>query len=666
MSNLSLLVALSLLSIFIVVLIVSTLGAPFGLEVVHSPLLITLTANILVTELIAIFTAVTAERENDAQERRAQKKAASTFIFANALSALAVLTNSFMETVELSKVTAENGLSLLLEVWIDRELDLFVEVYRNVLGGIMLVAIIVALRGAALIASMENSRDAPPVPSIFLSLILMILGALIGTHWQEVPFESRQIMGTWGSIVTWGTALALLIFTLIASAVITLATIRTISLSIFGVVREGQRVVGSGISFVLGLVSWEVFKGTLVGVVLILGLIAAYNVTTFLIVSLVGTVAESEINSIAAVLIRLNSLSLPLIQKWAFYLAAIAVFGSALAFLAPGIARAGTAMVKSFRKYGGAVFVTLGAALQNASKVRISGIRLRRPTRAQLFEAASGFGKIIRAAAGRTPSIGLQRWAPVLIVCSLVGSSSFVTERTQDSKIDVSSVESSEIESAAIEPGAAPFFKRVIVILNDLQKTSDDNDPVVEPKIGWEIQALRVCDTVYIAPEWQIGSSKALEVPLFSCRLSTAARQSDGILVVVGAASYEPNSVRIEREIARAKDRGAALADWAADQVSSSQTILVLNLGMAKSDTRRRPANSILASLINDRPATALLIRPPVAGSAVSEDEALLRLYELLNEESFLDDFTNCELFRFDRLERRLDTQSQFVCEVGE
>ena len=169
LSNLSWLVALSLLAVFVVVLIVSTLGAPFGLEAVHSPLLITLTANILVTEIIAIFTAIIADRNNHAQAQRAQKHAATTFIFANALSALAVLTNSFVETVELGKVTAENGLSLLLNVWIVREDALFVEVYRNVLGSIMLVALVVALRGAALFTSKDNLRSATPVPSIFLS-----------------------------------------------------------------------------------------------------------------------------------------------------------------------------------------------------------------------------------------------------------------------------------------------------------------------------------------------------------------------------------------------------------------------------------------------------------------------------------------------------------------
>lgn len=664
LSNLSWLVALSLLAVFVVVLIVSTLGAPFGLEAVHSPLLITLTANILVTEIIAIFTAIIADRDNHAQAQRAQKQAATTFIFANALSALAVLTNSFMETVELRKVTAENGLSLLLDVWILREDALFVEVYRNVLGGIMLVALVVALRGAVLFTTKESSHSEPPVPSIFLSLVLMILGALIGTHWQEVPFESRQIMGTWGSIVTWGTALAILVFTLVAALAITLATIRAISLSIFGVVREGRSIVGNGISFILGLVSWEVFKGTLLGALLILGLMALNNVATFLVVSLINTAPEADLNSIGAGLERLNSQSLPLIRKCVFYLAPVALLGIILGLLAPSASKAAMAMFKFCRNLWMRILLVLRSALEIASEVRFTNIDLNLPTRAQLFFTASVLANGVRAAMSRISSINFQTWAPVLIACSLISSSSLAAEQYIDRTDDRKVGENSESTNAARPPKSDPFLGRLIDALNNTLENSKDDDPIVKPKIGWEIQALRVCDTVYVAPEWQMGSSEDLELPLFSCRLSDTARQSEGILVVVGAASYESGAARTKREIARAKERGTALADWAADQVSPSQKILVLNLGVAKSATRRRPENSVLASLIYDRPATAFLLSPPDSEDAFSEEEALWRLQELLNEERFLDDFTNCELFGFDRLERELDLQPQFICDA--
>lgn len=651
---------------FLVVLIVSTLGAPFGLEVVHSPLLITLTVNILVTEIIAIFTAVTAERKNGAQARRAQKKAVTTFIFANALSALAVLTNSFMETVELREVTAVNGLSLLLEVWIVREDNRFVEVYRNALGSIMLAALVVALHGASLFTSRENSQSAPPVSSIFVSLVLMILGALIGTHWREVPFESRHIMGTWGSIVTWGTALALFVFTLATSLVIALATIRVVSLSVFGVVRDGQRILATGIASVLSLVSWEILKGTLLGVVLILTLIATYNVATLLILSFFGTLPETEISSIAAGLVRLNTQSLPIIQKWALGLTAVAVFGIGVGGIAPSISHAVAAMLKSSRRFAAMITVRSRSVLRNALKIRFSGIRLQFPAGGRLSESASLLVNKIRTAAIRARSIDLLSWVPLLLTCSLVSSTSSITDQYLGEWGDNRVIERPEIEPeiSESESKAVPFLKRMIDALNEIQESRENENPVVEPKIGWEIQALRICDTVYVAPEWQIGSSEDLEVPLSSCRLSTEASKSDGILVVVGAASYEPSAARTEREIVRAKQRGAALANWAADQISTSQKILVLNLGMAKSATRRRPANSVLASLIYDRPATAILLRPPNTSSTIGEDEALLRLRELLSEELFSDEFTNCELFGFDRLERELDTQPHFVCDA--
>ena len=665
LTNLSALVGLSVLAVFLVVAIVSTLGAPFGLEVVYSPLLLTLAASILVTELIAIFTAVISHKSDRVRAGTSERKAVVTFIFANSLSALAVLTNSFMETVELKEVTAVNGLSLLLDVWLPRQSEQFVATYRDILGIITIFAFLLALRGTTLFSSNQDAEHSQPVASILLSLLLMIFSALIGTHWNEVPFESREILGTWGSIVTWGTALALFVLTLSAALAITFATLRAISLSIFGVVRDGRRIVHSGIMAVLGLVSWEVIKGTLFGLGLIVALLALINLGSLLATGMPSIAPETEIRAIGVALDRLNLLVVPVMQKIVLPLLVLALIGLLASRLL-------TQLIRLYRwlrcraKHCRARVQRIIACFANA----VSAINFPKVNWDGRIPWLLAGGRRIFITGALLVQKSLDHSAsltrlPVVGLCLLAAASTLAYEEPTRKKTG-SAPQEDFVGSSKSDGDQSKWFYRLILDTVEIgQKAEIESVPVVEPKTDWNMQAVRVCDTAYLSPQWLLGSTEYLKIPLYSCRLNNATRQSEGILVVVGAASFETGTSGGEREVIRAINRGLALADWASGQVSSSQKILVLNLGMAKSRYPQRSADSLFSSLTFERPATAILLSPPASGDPVDENQALDDLYSLLEKENFERDFTNCELFQFDRSSRSLGAEPLFACQRG-
>lgn len=649
-NNLSAMTFAVIMAVFFAVVATNSLSTPFGAQQIEAPLLWVVAANLLLSWLVAQLTV--RDRGSLELTRTEAEKSNAAYVFASAAGALTTSASQLVEVLDVGKITSTNSLTVVLNAIYANDPTLIYPAYGIFLGGLVILSLLIVVRGARILASSESVTESVQERLGSFSGSLLAVSVMTGTTWQQLPGDTSQVARIW-ALVIFG---LILLFSIWMYGFFAFRFMKAmVSLTMNGLVSGGRTVSDPSFWSMLWRVVLHVLRGAGLALAFALTIYACLVALAWVAVVTASIPEELVKRSLSlvfgALLLALRATfwivlaaacSIPALRVWAALRESIRLSVVLAVMLRsecwPKIMRFASQLARR-------IFDFFRRLLDTRNQPKLSGVRA-------LFSVASAV--VLRACTRSIRMLGdffdwtMTRFkfgATLLMYAALLAASSHFVPFPNTLPPTVS------------PPAANPA---------ELEKSDPQPVELVEPEPTLRLLSVTpipFCELKRDNLEWSFGIIDRFDIALNDCTLSRSAQSTFDAIVFIGFSSLGNSRAT---ESSRAKDRGQRLAEWAARQLKPETEVYVINLGMAENRSAPQRLDWIGRSGASKRPAYMLGLQAYPDGVDFTVGDVSERLSSYLSRVDLKRNFSNCELFLFDRrpdVETPLINLPSFDCE---